>query len=63
MPEADTTVIEVIENDSFLTRIAIPPLVLGFEVGVREFLTSGARLAGTWFTVIPDTSDIGVFIR
>jgi len=63
MPEADTTVIKVVENDSFLTLITVPPFVLWFEVSPWEFLTSSSGLAGTWRTMIPDASNIGVFIR
>jgi len=40
MPEAYTTLVEVVEDDSFLTGIAVPPLVLSLDVGIRV-LSSG----------------------
>ena len=63
MPETDTLVIEVVENDSLLTRITVPPLVLWFEVSPRVLLTSGAGFPRTWRTMIPDSTYIGVFVR
>jgi len=62
MPETGSTRIEVVENDSFLTRITVPPLVLCFEVGPWELFSSGTGLASTRRAMIPDSSNIVMLI-
>lgn len=56
----------IVENDSFLTLISIPPLVLGFEICVRVVLSCFSTLTYAWGAIDPDASCIirtqGLFV-
>jgi len=55
--------IEVLENDSFLTLIAIEPFVLLLYVGVRVSSSNSVGFAGSWDTIVPLSSNIGMLER
>ena len=61
MPEADTSLVEVIQEDRVLTLISIPPFVLGLKVGFWPTISSSSALSSSGWAIVPMSTD-GVMI-
>jgi len=45
-----------------LSGVAVPPLVLSLDVGVRILSSGRERFTGSWLAMIPDASNLRMFV-
>ncbi len=55
--------VTVVKNDNFFTLVTVKPFVLGLDVGVWVSMSYIVRLAGTWDSPVPLSSNCGMLIR
>ena len=62
MPKTDSLNVEIIKDYCLLVGVAVKPLVLSLNKGKGVITSSLARLASSWFSPKPKSTNIGVFV-